>query len=48
MIIFENSTEHITIQDCLDLYDKGICTIVTDGKDVSFCKEKEPIRSQTK
>ena len=36
-ITFENSTQHMTLEDAIFLYDKyGISTIINDGKDVTF------------
>lgn len=36
-ITFENSTQHMTLEDATFLYDKyGISTIINDGKDVTF------------
>lgn len=45
---FKNSADQMTIQDAIELYEVGIATIITDGRDVTFMAEKEPIRRQAK
>ncbi len=39
---FENSASQMTLQDAMELYEVGIATIITDGRDVTFdIDEKE-------
>jgi len=37
---FKDSTSQMTLQDAIELYEVGIATIITDGKDVTFKIEK--------
>lgn len=49
VVQFKNSTGQMTLQDAVELYEVGICTIITDGRDVTFmAEEKEPTSRQTK
>lgn len=42
-ITFENSTQDMTLEDAIFLYDKyGISIIINDGKDVTLEIEKDP------
>lgn len=45
---FKNSASQMTIQDAIELYKIGIATVITDGRDVTFMVEKEPIADQAK
>lgn len=46
---FKNSASQMTIQDAVELYEVGIATIITYGKNVTFiAEEKEPTSRQTK
>ena len=42
-ITYENATDQITIQDAIELYEIGIATIITDGRDVTFEIEKRKL-----
>lgn len=33
---FKNSASQMTLQDAMELYEIGIATIITDGRDVTF------------
>ena len=35
-VTYENSANQVTIQDAVELYEIGVCTVVTDGRDVTF------------
>ena len=35
-VTYENAADQITIQDAIELYEIGIATIITDGRDVAF------------
>ena len=35
-ITYENSTNNITLEVAVELYKKGVVTIINDGKDVTF------------
>ena len=48
VVQFKNSTNQMTLQDAIELYEIGVCTVVTDGRDVTFMAEEEPIRRQAK
>jgi len=47
-VTYENSADQITLGQAIELYEMGIATIITDGKDVTFMAEKEPTSRQTK
>ena len=36
VVQFKNSTNQMTLQDAIELYEVGIATIITDGRDVTF------------
>lgn len=36
VVQFKDSTSQITLGDAIELYEVGICTVVTDGRDVTF------------
>jgi len=40
-VTYENAAEEITIQDAIELYEIGIATVITDGRDVTFEIEKK-------
>ncbi len=35
-VTYKNSADQMTIQDAIELYEIGIATIITDGKDVTL------------
>jgi phage baseplate assembly protein gpV len=35
-ITYENAADQMTVQDAIELYEVGIATIITDGRDVTF------------
>ena len=40
-VTYESAAEEITIQDAIELYEIGIATVITDGRDVTFEIEKK-------
>ena len=47
-ITFKNATKNITLGQAVELHREGISIMVSNGKDVTFEIEKEPIRRQAK
>ena len=35
-VTYKNAADQITIQDAIELYEIGIATVITDGRDVTF------------
>ena len=46
-VTYENAADQMTIQDAIELYEIGIATIITDGKDVTL-EIEEPTTDQSK
>lgn len=47
-ITYKNSTNSVTIEDCIKLYNQGIAVVVNDGEHITFIIEKEPTTDQVK
>jgi len=45
-LTYENAADQITIQDAIELYEIGIATVITDGRDVTF--ETETVSTSSK
>ena len=35
-VTYENAAKEMTLHDAVELYEIGVCTVVTDGRDVTF------------
>lgn len=45
-VTYKNAADQITIQDAIELYEIGIVTVITDGRNVTFEIEKKADQSQ--